>query len=59
MMDNSNEALAGDLGMIANESWEQLQNERTLSTGAETPFFSFSRSDRDHLEDFRVRELFR
>ena len=44
MMNSSNEALAGDLGMIANDSWSQLQNERTLSTGAETPFFSFSRT---------------
>ena len=46
IMNKSNEALAGDLGMRANDSWSQLQNERTLSTGAQTPFFSFSRSER-------------
>lgn len=46
--------------MVANDSWSHVQNnERTLSTGAETPFFSFSREEYGPLTEFRVRELFR
>lgn len=46
----------GDLGMVTNQSWDNILNNRTMSTGAETP--SFLWSDDDHGE-FRVKELFR
>lgn len=38
-MGNSNEAMAGDLGVIGIESFDQVRNDGTMSTGAETPSF--------------------
>lgn len=56
-MANSNEAMAGDVGALAIESFEQVRNDGTMSTGAETP--SFFGSDDENIREFRVRELFR
>lgn len=56
-MANSNEAMAGDVGAIGIESFEQVRNDGTISTGAETP--SFFGSEEDNMREFRVRELFR
>ena len=38
-MANSNEANAGDVGMIGVQSFQQPRNDGTISTGAETPSF--------------------
>lgn len=44
-INSSNEAVLGDLGMITNQSWENIMNNRTMSTGAETPTFLWSEDD--------------
>lgn len=38
-MANSNEAMAGDIGALGIESFQQPRNDGTMSTGAETPSF--------------------
>lgn len=38
----SNEAMAGDVGALGLESFEQIRNDGTMSTGAETPSFFIS-----------------